>query len=138
MHCGAQRLSTLILLFLSTQLFIDCFCLFFFFLVFFLFFFPCCVFKWKNHLFCIYTKSSFKSIGLPAALKSLQMLCVDRIPSLKHCWWGCTIYGKPAVCLSFKFVIIVLRSLARGFAYSVSLSKTGNQESPVIFAALGC
>lgn len=71
MHCWAQRLSALVLLFISTQLSMDCVCSFFF----FLFFFPCFVFKWKGHLFCIYMKSSFKSVGLPAALKSLQMLC---------------------------------------------------------------
>lgn len=125
MHCWAQRLSALVLLFISTQLFMDCVCSFFF----FLFFFPCFVFKWKGHLFCIYMKSSFKSVGLPAALKSLQMLCVDRILSVKHHWCGCTIYGKPTVCLPLKFVMILLRCLVIGFAHSVSLSKTGNRES---------
>lgn len=42
------------------------------------------------------------------------------------------------LCLSFEFVMILLRSHVIGFAYSVLLSRTGNQESPVIFAALGC
>lgn len=134
MHCRAQRLSTLILLFLSTQLFIDCLCLFFF----FFFSFPCFVFKWKNHLFFIYMKSSFKSIGLPAALKSLQMLCVVRIPSAKRCWCGCTTYGKPTSCVPSKFVMTLLRSLGLGFAYSVPLRGARNWESPTIFAAFGC
>lgn len=133
MHCRAQRLSTLVLFFLSTQLFIDCL----FFICSF-FFSPCFVFKWKNHLFFICMKCSFKSTGLPAALKSLQMLCVARIPSVKHCWCGCTIYGKPTVCLPFKFVMILLRSPVIEFAYPASLRRTDTQESPAIFSARGC
>lgn len=83
-------------------------------------------------------KSSLKNIWLPTALKALQNLCVDRVLSVQHCRYGCTIYGKPTVCLPFEFVMILLCSHVIGFAYSALSHRAENQKSPVIFAALSC
>lgn len=82
----------------------------------FFFFFLCFVFKWKGHLFCIYMKSSFKSVGLPAALKSLQMLCGQNPISQASLVWLHNLWKTNSV-----FTFKICHDLAQVSCYRICL-----------------